>query len=113
MINGKLIRSEKLFLGSLIGDHTKTAIGTKMNTGTKIGTGCNIVFNQFPSRNVSSFTEILNNNQVKMDFKRFVKTAEIVKLRRNVFFTEQEKNIIIIFIKIYKCYCSMSCALLY
>ena len=36
MINGKLIRSKKQFLGSLIGDHTKTAIGTKINTGTKI-----------------------------------------------------------------------------
>ncbi len=92
MINGKLIRSEKLFLGSFIGDHTKTAIGTKLNTGTKIGTGCNIFSNQFPSRNVLSFTEILNNNQIKMDFKRFVKTAETVKLRRNVFFTEEEKK---------------------
>ena len=70
MINGQLIRSGKLFLGSLIGDHTKTAIGTKLNTGTKIGTGCNIVSSQFPSRNVLSFTEILNNNQVKMDFKK-------------------------------------------
>ena len=92
MINGKLIRSGKLFLGSLIGDHTKTAIGTKMNTGTKIGTGCNIVSCQFPSRNVSSFTEILNNKPVKMNFKKFVKTAEIVKLRRNGFFTEKEKK---------------------
>ncbi len=92
MINGKLIRSGKLFLGSLIGDHTKTGISTKMNTGTKIGIGCNIVSSQFPSRNVSSFTEILNNKPVKMDFKKFVKTAEIVKLRRNGFFTEQEKK---------------------
>ena len=92
MINGQLIRSEKLFLGSLIGDHTKTAIGTKLNTGTKIGTGCHIFSSQFPSRNVLSFTEILNNNQVKMDFKRFVNTAEIVKMRRNDFFTEQEKK---------------------
>ena len=92
MINGKLIRSGKLFLGSLIGDHTKTAIGTKMNTGTKIGTGCNIISCQFPSRNVSSFTEILYNKPVKMDFKKFVKTAEIVKLRRNGFFTEKEKK---------------------
>ena len=92
MINGKLIKSGKLFLGSLIGDHTKTAISTKMNTGTKIGTGCNIASSQFSSRNVSSFTEILNNEPVKMDFKKFVKTAKIVKLRRNGFFTEQEKK---------------------
>ena len=63
-----------------------------MNTGTKIGTGCNIVSCQFPSRNVSSFTEILNNKPVMMDFKKFLKTAEIVKQRRNGFFTEQEKK---------------------
>lgn len=36
------IETERQFLGSLIGDHAKTAIGTMLGTGTIVGAGANV-----------------------------------------------------------------------
>ena len=92
IINSQLINSNKLFLGSFIGDHTKTAIGTILNTGTNIGIGCNLLTKSFPSRNISSFS-IINDDQIKRTtFKEFIEVAEKVKLRRNRLLLEQEKK---------------------
>ncbi|MDQ7797688.1 MAG: putative sugar nucleotidyl transferase [Candidatus Edwardsbacteria bacterium] len=40
--NGKHIDSGRIKAGCFIGDHSKTAIGTMINTGTVVGIGCNI-----------------------------------------------------------------------
>lgn len=42
-------------LGSLIGDHVKTAIGTMLNTGTLVGPGSNI-FGGMPAKHVPPFS---------------------------------------------------------
>jgi UDP-N-acetylglucosamine diphosphorylase/glucosamine-1-phosphate N-acetyltransferase len=42
-------------LGSLIGDHAKTAIGTLLGTGTVIGTGANVFDAERPPRDVAPF----------------------------------------------------------
>lgn len=39
---GERIETGRQFLGSLIGDHAKTAIGTMLSTGTIIGAGANV-----------------------------------------------------------------------
>lgn len=41
-VNGKLIDSESIKVGSFIGDHTKFGIGALLNTGISIGVCCNI-----------------------------------------------------------------------
>ena len=40
--HGQRIETGRQFLGSLIGDHAKTAIGTLLGTGTVIGAGANV-----------------------------------------------------------------------
>jgi UDP-N-acetylglucosamine diphosphorylase/glucosamine-1-phosphate N-acetyltransferase len=92
IINNQLINSNKLFLGSFIGDHTKTAIGTMLNTGTKIGIGCNVLSQSFPSRNILSFSMINNNQIKKTTLKEFIEVAKKAKLRRNQLLLEQEKK---------------------
>ena len=92
IINNQLINSNKLFLGSFIGDHTKTAIGTMLNTGTKIGIGCNVLSQSFPSRNISSFSFINNNQIKKITLKEFIEVAEKAKSRRNKLLHDQEKK---------------------
>ena len=88
----QLINSNKLFLGSFIGDHTKTAIGTMLNTGTNIGIGCNVLSQSFPSRNILSFS-IINNKQIKKaSLKEFIEVAKKAKLRRNKLLLEEEKK---------------------
>jgi UDP-N-acetylglucosamine diphosphorylase/glucosamine-1-phosphate N-acetyltransferase len=43
LVNGNDIDTENLKVGSFIGDFTKTAIGTLLNTGINIGICCNII----------------------------------------------------------------------
>ena len=92
VVNDQLINSNKLFLGSFIGDHTKTSIGTMLNTGTKIGIGCNVLSQSFPSRNISSFSFINNNQLKKITLKEFIEVVEKAKSRRNKLLLEQEKK---------------------
>lgn len=40
--NGTVIKTKSIKIGSFIGDHTKTGIGTTLNTGTNIGFSCNL-----------------------------------------------------------------------
>ena len=42
-------------LGSLIGDHAKTAIGTLLGTGTVVGTGANVFDSVRPPKYVAPF----------------------------------------------------------
>ncbi|MFZ1979567.1 MAG: putative sugar nucleotidyl transferase, partial [Bacteroidota bacterium] len=44
------------FVGLTMGDHSKTAIGSKFNTGTVIGACCNIFGPAFPKKYVPSFS---------------------------------------------------------
>jgi len=83
-----------LFLGSLIGDHTKTAIGTQLNTGTVIGTGCNILAHSFPMKNIKPFTFYLNGKKRKMNWDSFIESTSIVKSRRNQFLTPVEMDVL-------------------
>ncbi len=42
-VGGEMIDTGEVFVGSFIGDHTKTSIGTMLNTGSVIGIMCNLV----------------------------------------------------------------------
>jgi UDP-N-acetylglucosamine diphosphorylase/glucosamine-1-phosphate N-acetyltransferase len=71
------------FLGSLIGDHAKTAIGTLLATGTVIGTGANVFDAVRPPKYVPPFAwGATGNARVSRD--GFLKIAERVLPRRDV-----------------------------
>jgi len=55
-IGNRQIQTERNFVGSFIGDHTKTAIGTRLMTGTYIGYCCSISRSAPPPNFVGSFT---------------------------------------------------------
>ncbi len=92
-VNGKIIDTGSLFIGSFIGDHSKTAIGTQLNTGTSIGTGCNIVSKGFPPRFIQPFTWIMNGKHVSTKIETFIKTGETVKSRRGLSFSAAEREL--------------------
>lgn len=54
-VAGATVETGLQFLGSLIGDHAKTAIGTLLGTGTVIGAGANVFAAVRPPRYVSPF----------------------------------------------------------
>jgi UDP-N-acetylglucosamine diphosphorylase/glucosamine-1-phosphate N-acetyltransferase len=43
VLHGQPVRTGQTKVGCFLGDHTKTAIGTLLNTGTNIGAFCNVV----------------------------------------------------------------------
>jgi UDP-N-acetylglucosamine diphosphorylase/glucosamine-1-phosphate N-acetyltransferase len=54
-IAGTRLETGLQFLGSLIGDHAKTAIGTLLGTGTVIGTGASVFDGERPPKYVPPF----------------------------------------------------------
>jgi UDP-N-acetylglucosamine diphosphorylase/glucosamine-1-phosphate N-acetyltransferase len=56
VIAGVTIDTRRRSLGSLIGDHSKIAILTPLNTGTTIGVSANVFGTGFPPKEIPSFT---------------------------------------------------------
>ncbi|HEV8149783.1 MAG TPA: putative sugar nucleotidyl transferase [Gemmatimonadales bacterium] len=76
-------------LGSLVGDHVKTAIGSLLSTGTVLGTGANILGPQVP-RWVPPFAWG-GDGKTWLDADRFVTIAKRVMPRRQVEVGEGEE----------------------
>lgn len=82
-INGKLIDTGSMFVGLIMGDHSKTGINTMFNTGTVVGVGCNVYGEGFPSRNIPDFHWGGKEKLVRYPFKRTIATMITVMKRRN------------------------------
>jgi len=76
------IETDRQFLGSLIGDHAKTAIGTMLSTGTIIGAGAN-VFGGPPPKYVRPFAWGATGGE-RLTEEGFLRIAERVLPRRQV-----------------------------
>jgi len=72
--NGALTDTGLLFLGLIMGDHSKTGINTMFNTGTMVGIMCNIFGADFPPKYIPDFSW-----EVKMDWN-FTKSKMHYKL---------------------------------
>ncbi len=94
-VNDRTVDTQSIFIGSFIGDHTKTAIGTLLNTGTTIGPGCNIVSNGFPRRSIPALTWYINGKLKNADVHQFLQTADVVMKRRDKNLSESEKQLFV------------------
>ena len=72
------------FMGSLIGDHVKTAIGTMLPTGCVIGAGANLFGSARPPAEVAPFAWGLDEPRAVLECGRFVEIAARVMPRRDV-----------------------------
>ncbi len=70
------------FLGTMFGDHAKTAIGTRLTTGSVIGTGANVVGAGMSPKVVAPFA--WGEGEALYDPTRFATVAERVMARRGV-----------------------------
>ncbi|MFP5354892.1 MAG: glucose-1-phosphate thymidylyltransferase, partial [Gemmatimonadota bacterium] len=70
------------FLGTLFGDHAKTAIGTRLTTGSVIGTGANVVGTGMTPKVVPPFR--WGEGDAVYDPERFVGVAARVMARRGI-----------------------------
>jgi UDP-N-acetylglucosamine diphosphorylase/glucosamine-1-phosphate N-acetyltransferase len=90
IVAGEQIETSRQFLGSLIGDHVKTAIGTMLGTGTVIGTGANLFGPTLVPKYVPPFAWG-NAATERMTEDGFLRIAERVMPRREVPFTAERR----------------------
>jgi UDP-N-acetylglucosamine diphosphorylase/glucosamine-1-phosphate N-acetyltransferase len=72
------------FLGSMIGDHAKTGIGSMLTTGCVIGAGANIYGSHASPKYVAPFSWGDSEPYDRFDSEKFVEVAERMMARRHV-----------------------------
>ena len=81
------------FLGTLMGDYTKTAIGTRLNTGASIGPCCNIFSDQIVPKYLPPFTWQSNTFHSEYALDKIIETTKVVYSRRGVIFTDSDEKL--------------------
>lgn len=89
-VNGQRLPTGRQLLGSLIGDHAKTAIGTLLPTGTVIGAGASLFGAGALPKSVRPFAWGSDGREL-MSEEGFLKVAERVLPRRDVSFTPERR----------------------
>lgn len=82
------------FAGVIMGDHTKTAINTQLNTGTTIGVASNIFHSDFPPTYIPSFSWGGREGDPVFQLDKALEVAERVMARRGIALTQEDTNIL-------------------
>ena len=82
------------FCGLMMGDHSKCGINTMFNTGTVVGVSANIFGSGFPRNFVPSFSWGGASGFTTYLTRKAFEVAKVVMSRRQVEFTEEDKNIL-------------------
>ena len=92
---GKLQDTGDTKVGSFIGDHTKTSIGTLLNTGTYLGMMCNILASGEPApKFIPDFVWQVRGKFLRARMKDALSTARTAMGRRKKELTEAEAGLI-------------------
>jgi UDP-N-acetylglucosamine diphosphorylase/glucosamine-1-phosphate N-acetyltransferase len=89
----RFIDTKLQFCGLFMGDHSKCAINTMFNTGTVVGVSTNIFGSGFPRNFVPSFSWGGAAGFMVYKVDKAIETAEIVFGRRNMEFSDDDKEI--------------------
>ena len=76
----RVVETNQMFLGTMVGDFSRTGISTMINTGSYIGLGTNVFGGGFQNKYLESFSW---GNDSITDFDKFIETIKIMKSRRN------------------------------
>jgi UDP-N-acetylglucosamine diphosphorylase/glucosamine-1-phosphate N-acetyltransferase len=93
-VDGELIDSGSMFVGLIMGDHSKSGINLMFNTGTVIGVSCNIYGSGLPPKFVPSFSwGGAQDGFVTYRIDKAIEVARRVMARRNVQLTEIDEKL--------------------
>ena len=87
--DGNNYETGRQFLGTIIGDHCKTAVGVRLNTGTMIGPFSNIFQADFPPRAIPSFSWGNGTHELE----KAIATARLMMKRRNLELSAEQKDL--------------------
>lgn len=82
------------FVGTIMGDHNKTAINTQLNTGTVVGVAANIFKTGFPPNHIENFSWGGMKGDEKFKLEKAYEVAEKIMARRKVSLSQEEKDIL-------------------
>jgi len=82
-IGERKIQTGRRRLGSIIGDHTKTAIGTRLNTGSYIGACCQLAGPGLAPKFVPSFSFWTDQGMQKYQLDKAIEVARRAMERRD------------------------------
>lgn len=80
------------FIGTIMGDHSKTGINAMLNTGTMCGVCCNLFSDNYPPKYVPSFSWINGHSSRPYHFDKAIKAMEKMMARRSVPLTKSYYN---------------------
>jgi UDP-N-acetylglucosamine diphosphorylase/glucosamine-1-phosphate N-acetyltransferase len=86
--------TELQFCGLIMGDHSKCGINSMFNTGTIIGVGVNIFGSGFPRNFIPSFSWGGASGFAMHKKQKFFNTVEKVMKRRDIIFSDEDKEIL-------------------
>ena len=82
------------FLGSMIGDHAKTGIGTMLTTGCLIGAGANIYGAKISPKRIPPFAWGDCEPYARFEIAKFVEVAQRMMARRHVSLSERGRKLL-------------------
>lgn len=89
---GRQTDTGQQFIGTIMGDHSKTGINSMLNTGTLCGVCCNLFSDGYPPKFVPSFSWVSGQNIVPYHFDKAIEAMERMMARRNVPLTKEYKQ---------------------
>ncbi|MFQ5836188.1 MAG: glucose-1-phosphate thymidylyltransferase, partial [bacterium] len=93
-LQGGLIDTKDIKVGSFIGDHTKTGIGTLLDTGCVIGVACNIFGGGTTPKFIPSFSWGGEAGFVENELDKVIEVARLIMERRGVKQTEADRELL-------------------
>lgn len=88
----KMYDSGQQFVGTIMGDHSKTGINSMLNTGTVCGVCCNLFSDAYPPKYIPSFSWVSGSDTVPYHFEKAIEAMERMMGRRKVVLTPAYKR---------------------
>jgi UDP-N-acetylglucosamine diphosphorylase / glucose-1-phosphate thymidylyltransferase / UDP-N-acetylgalactosamine diphosphorylase / glucosamine-1-phosphate N-acetyltransferase / galactosamine-1-phosphate N-acetyltransferase len=89
-IAGKTYNTGRKFVGAIVGDHAKTAIGTRLMAGTYVGYASSLAGSTIPARYVPSFSFVTDKGTEPYRLDKALQVMQAVYARRNRNWTEAD-----------------------
>lgn len=96
---GEEVDTGQQFIGTIMGDHSKTGINAMLNTGTLCGVCCNLFSDGYPPKYIPSFSWVSGKDVVPYHFEKALEAMEKMMERRDISLTPEYKNMMHIIFK--------------
>jgi UDP-N-acetylglucosamine diphosphorylase/glucosamine-1-phosphate N-acetyltransferase len=90
--DARRVRTGMTFLGSVLGDHVKSSIGTQLMTGAVVGTGSMLASTAPPPACVGRFEWITDAGRSRFRLDKFLQTAGAMLGRREIPLTDAMRS---------------------